>query len=138
MEDYAAVLCSVFKPNNEPKPHFNYGVIAFRFEAEKKGEQFKVSAAIRGFVQLMSPTKCTKAAFLVMIDVDIDTFEPSDVIYDYPEENIQADSFRLLVLAGNEGCVEGGTLRRRGPPRIFYFFVVVVKAFIVSWFIFCV
>ena len=117
-EDYTAILSSVFQPSNEPKPHFNYGVIAFRFEAEKKGEQYKVSAAIRGFVQLISPTKCTKAAFLEMIDVDVDAFEPSDVIYDYPEENIQADSFRLLVLAGNKGSVEGGTLRRRGPPRM--------------------
>jgi len=42
-----------------------------------------------------------------MIDADVEAFEPKDTIYNYAEEKIQADSFRLLILSDNKGSVEG-------------------------------
>ena len=81
-DDYALVVASLFGANDEPKRMFNYAVVSFKFDAEKKGDKFKVNAVVRGFVQLKSPNKCTKQIFLDMIDADVEAFEPEDTIYD--------------------------------------------------------
>ena len=113
-ETYGRIVGTFFPDGINVSGEVRYAIVSMHFQAIKNDNGFDVIAIVKGFVQLESPTKCTKEQFLDMFQIDVDAYEPDDVLCLTAESNIQPDSFRLLVLNEHYSYVEGGNIRRRG------------------------
>jgi len=117
-DKYGRIVTTFFPDGMHVTEELQYAVVSMHFQAIKIDNGFDVIAIAKGFVQLKSPAKCTKEQFLDLFKIDVDAYEPDDLVCLTTESNIQADSFRLLVLNEHYTYMEGGEIRRRGPPKI--------------------
>lgn len=114
-KDYAEIISAFFPDGGALSDKVQYAIVSYCFEATRNDRGFDVCATVKGFIQLASPVKCTKDQFLDMFGIDVNAYEPDDLIYTTPESCIQPDSFRMMVLCHSSGFKEGGDIRKRGP-----------------------
>ena len=114
-KDYAEIISAFFPDGGALSDKVQYAIVSYCFEAARNDRGFDVCATVKGFIQLASPVKCTKDQFFDMFGIDVNAYEPDDLIYTTPESCIQPDSFRMMVLCHSNGFKEGGDIRKRGP-----------------------
>jgi hypothetical protein len=114
-KEYGEIVNAFFPDGEAISDMVTYAVVSYCFEAVRNDKGFDVCAVVKGFVQLKSPVKCNKEQFYEMFGIEVNAYEPDDLIYTTPESGIQPDSFRMIVLCHHVGFKEGGEIRRRGP-----------------------